>query len=1078
MSPSNFTFLASRWPTLAQLGELAEKNLHADPNTSLIKLRMFGEILSKIILSYENLEEPYDGKQTTRLSLIKSDGALPDRLIGMFHSIRKAGNKATHEAYGTVQEATTQMTFAYRLAVWFVQTYDNWTFNPSPFKEPEKLQDIHELQDLLRRKTENFEAELARLQEELAQQKAAAVLTEEEKSKRHDRAQKAAAKIKLSEAETRKLIDQQLQAAGWEADTQNLRWSKGTRPEKNRNLAIAEWPTEAGPADYALFAGLEIIGLVEAKKKSKDVVADMEQVKNYAKHITQRADEIIPGTLGSYKVPFLFTTNSRPYLKQLETKSGVWLLDARKKTNHPRPLQAWYTPQGLKELLKQNIDLATEKLHREPYDYLNLRDYQVAAIKTVEKALSEEQLNILIAMATGTGKTRTTIGLVYRLIKLDRFKRILFLVDRSALGEQAEDAFKEARLEDFHTFTQIFDLKGLADKTPETTTKVHIATVQGMVRRIMFGGDDADTPTVDRYDCIVVDEAHRGYILDKEMDDVELEFRDQKDYISKFRMVLEYFDAVKIGLTATPAPHTIEIFGKPVFTYSYRDAVIDGWLVDHEPPHQIGTKLKETGIKWKKGEKVPIYDSATGQITNSEELPDELSLDIDKFNRAVITENFNKTVIKELAKELDHEGEEKTLVFAATDDHADMVVRLMKQEFEEQSGTIDDDAITKITGSIKDPVGMIRRYKNERLPNIAVTVDLLTTGIDVPEICNLVFLRRVRSRILYEQMLGRATRLCPRINKTHFVIYDPVGLYEALAPVTNMKPVVANPRVDFTTLVKELQELEDEAQQKVHVEQIVAKLQRKKRRLKGQDKEDFITLAGGRSPEDFINWLGSAPVAEIKEELQKRTNLFSFLDENRYQPRQQLISFHEDELVYHTRGYGNAEKPEDYLDEFTRFIKDNMNIIPALQIVCQRPRELTRQALRELKLELDRHGYSETSLRTAWREMTNQDIAADIIGFIRQRALGDPLLSHEERIKNAMQKVYALQKWTNVQRKWLERIEKQLIKETVINPEDLDKEPFRETGGYKKINKIFNGQIDQVLNQIKKSLYPDERKQA
>jgi len=1077
MSPSNFTFLAPKWPTLAQLGELAEKNLHTDPNTSLIKLRMFGEILSKIILSCENLEEPFDGKQTTRLGLIKSDGALPDRLIDLFHSVRKAGNKATHEACGTVQEATTQM-IAYRLAVWFVQTYEDWTFEPPPFKQPEKPQDIHELQDLLRRKTANFE-ELARLQEELAQQKAVALtLTDEEKLKRHDRAQKAAAEIKLSEAETRKLIDQQLQAAGWEADTENLRWSKGARPEKNRNLAIAEWPTQAGPADYALFAGLELIGLVEAKKKSKDVVADMEQVKNYAKYITRRVEEIILGTWGPYQVPFLFTANSRPYLKQLETKSGVWFLDARKNTNHPRPLQAWYTPQGLKELFKQNIDLSTEKLQQEPYDYLNLRDYQVAAIKAVEKALSEEQRNILIAMATGTGKTRTTIGLVYRLIKLDRFKRILFLVDRSVLGEQAEDAFKEARLEDFHTFTQIFDLKCLVDKTPEATTKVHIATVQGMVRRIMFGDDDADTPTVDRYDCIVVDEAHRGYILDKEMGHVELAFRDQKDYISKFRTVLEYFDAVKIGLTATPAPHTIEIFGKPVFTYSYRDAVIDGWLVDHEPPHQIGTKLKETGIKWKKGEQVPIYDSVTGRITNSEELPDELTLDIDKFNRAVITENFNKTVIKELAKELDPEGEEKTLVFAATDDHADMVVRLMKQEFEEQLGDIDDDAITKITGSIKDPVGMIRRYKNERLPNIAVTVDLLTTGIDVPEICNLVFLRRVRSRILYEQMLGRATRLCPKINKTHFVIYDPVGLYEVLAPITNMKPVIANPKVDFTTLVKELQELDDVAQQRAHVEQIVAKLQRKKRRLKGQDKEDFTTLAGGRSPEEFISWLVQAPVNEIKQELQKRTNLFAFLDENRYQPQQQLVSFHEDELVYHIRGYGNAEKPEDYLDEFTRFIQDNMNLIPALQIVCRRPRELTRQALRELKLELDRHGYSETSLRTAWREMTNQDIAADIIGFIRQRALGDPLLSHEERIKNAMQKVYALQKWTKVQRKWLERIEKQLIKETIINPEDLDKEPFRETGGYKKINKIFNGRIDQVLNQIKKSLYPDERKQA
>ncbi|MBW2742731.1 MAG: DEAD/DEAH box helicase family protein, partial [Deltaproteobacteria bacterium] len=211
----------------------------------------------------------------------------------------------------------------------------------------------------------------------------------------------------------------------------------------------------------------------------------------------------------------------------------------------------------------------------------------MTAIEKIEQALENNKQSILLAMATGTGKTRTAIGLIYRLIKSERFRRILFLVDRNALGEQAEDAFKETKLEDLLTFDQIFDLQGIGSNKTEETTRAHISTVQGIIHRIMFNADDSDIPTIDQYDCIVVDEAHRGYTLDKELGEVELLYRDEKDYISKYRKVLEYFDAVKIGMTATPAPHTADIFGKPVFTYGYREAVIDGWLIDHEPPHQF-----------------------------------------------------------------------------------------------------------------------------------------------------------------------------------------------------------------------------------------------------------------------------------------------------------------------------------------------------------------------------------------------------------------------------------------------------------------------------------------------------------
>lgn len=1078
----NFNFLTDTWPLLAEVGDLAENNLYHDPNTSLIKLRMFGEILAKYLLAYENLKDPEDGKAITRLHILASKGIIPDRLLPLFHSIRKIGNKATHDAFGSVEVAANHLHFAHRVACWFRQTYGEGVFTATeyvlPSKEATDVEELRASNKVLKSRSARLEANLLALQTTLAGIQAQEVPTETRNARR--KASKTFTnKMKLSEAETRQLIDEQLGAAGWQADTQNLRYSKGTRPEKGVNIAIAEWPTSSGPADYALFIDLKLVGVIEAKKKDKDVVADLIQAKRYGKDLEIKgAESFVGGPWNEYKVPFLFATNARPYLKQLEQKSGIWFLDGRDSSNHPRPLQAWYTPQGLLDLFRQDAQTAQDKLQKEPFDYLELRDYQIMAIQKVEDGLSKGKRALLLAMATGTGKTRMAIGLIYRLVKTGLFRRILFLVDRNALGEQAEDAFKETRLEDLHTFNQIFDLKGIRKTTPEETTRVHISTVQAVVRRILFNVNDENVPTVDQYDCIVVDEAHRGYTLDKELGEVELLYRDEQDYISKYRKVLDYFDAVKVGLTATPAPHTANIFGKPVYTYSYREAVIDGWLIDHEPPHQFDTKLKKGGISWKKGETIPVYDPLTNQITNLEDIPDDLKLDVDQFNKSVITENFNRTIIKELILELDPEGEEKTLVFASTDDHADLIVKIFKEEFTNYLGQVDDDAIVKLTGSIDKPLEMIRKFKNEKYPAIAVTVDLLTTGIDVPEICNLVFIRRVRSRILYEQMLGRATRRCDRIHKEHFNIFDAVGLYEALEPVTNMKAVAPGPKVTLQMLVDELFDMDSEEHQKMHLEQLVAKLRRKAHGMSKEEQEAFETLSEGLTVKQLIESLKGKGAAEVKKILHGKQNLLSFLDENRYHPRKQLISHHEDELTSHTRGYGKGEKPEDYLGEFKAFILDNMNKIPALAIICQRPRELTRQDLRKLKLALDEHGYSEPKLRTAWREWTNEDIAADIISFIRRQALGDPLISHEERMRTAMQKVYNLKPWPKMQKIWLERIEKQLIAETIIERDDFDHGAFKDYGGFNRINVIFQGNLPAIMEEINSALYPEEKKYA
>ena len=414
-------------------------------------------------------------------------------------------------------------------------------------------------------------------------------------------------------------------------------------------------------------------------------------------------------------------------------------------------------------------------------DGLNLRDYQVRAIISAENAVVNGRKCVLLAMATGTGKTRTILGMIYRFLKTGRFRRILFLVDRNTLGEQAQDVFRDVKLEKLLTLDGIYNIKGLDEKLIDKETRIQIATVQGMVQRLFYAGIEEPKPTVTDFDLVIVDEAHRGYVLDKTMSEEEVYYRDQFDYQSKYRMVIEYFDSVKIALTATPALHTTQIFGEPAYKYTYRDGVIDGYLIDHDAPHNLKTKLNTEGIHFQKGDVIPVYNPVTGEIENSELIDDELNFDVDDFNKTVISESFNCTVLEEIAKDIDPSDREngKTLIYAVNDAHADMVVAILKEIYGEMG--IDTSAIMKITGSIengdqKKIRAAVKRFQNEQYPSIVVTVDLLTTGVDVPSITKLVFLRRVKSRILYEQMLGRATRPCAEIHKNHFEIYDAVGM--------------------------------------------------------------------------------------------------------------------------------------------------------------------------------------------------------------------------------------------------------------------------------------------------------------
>lgn len=1099
---SNFEFLKRYWPALSQIGATAESYVYSDPNACLYKLGMFGERLILEIFAFEHIPEPsVDNTHANRIRLLKRERLIPKKIDDILYALRKIRNDAVHSGADSVEDAKTLLQMAYNLAVWFMEVYGDWGYIASDFVMPEKAEYTH------------YEAIIKEQEEKIAalSMQVKAVTTAASSKSTNERAEKgetASESMELSEVETRYLIDDQLRKFDWEADTNVLRYSKGTRPQKGRNLAIAEWPTDSavgknGYADYALFVGLKLVGIVEAKKANIDIPSVIDyQCKEYAKGIKAEHKEYIINQWGAYKVPFVFATNGRRYFKQVETKSGTWYLDLRNGANAPKALQGWITPQGLMEQLEKDIVTANAVLQNTPYDLLrdpdglNLRKYQINAIEAAEQAVINGKQTVLLSMATGTGKTRTILGMIYRFIKSDRFKRVLFLVDRTALGEQAEDVFKEVKIEELMTLDSIYNIKGLDEKEIDRETKIHIATVQSLVKRIHYPETD-NMPSVTDYDLIIIDEAHRGYTLDKEMSETEMLYRDQDDYVSKYRTVVEYFDAVKIALTATPALHTTEIFGKPVFNYSYREAVIDGYLVDHDAPHNIRTKLRVEGIQYEKGEQLAIYDPLTGEVLNSDELEDDMKFEIDSFNRQVITENFNRTVLEEIAWDFNPDGQGKTLIYAVDDNHADLIVKILKEIYA-QNG-VDNDTVMKITGSVaggnkKKISEAIKRFKNESLPKVVVTVDLLTTGIDVPEITTLVFMRRIKSRILFEQMLGRATRLYPSIGKTHFEIYDPVGVYESLQDVCNMKPVVASPSTSFEDLLNGLSVAKSDEERAYLIDTIVAKLQRKRSKVSPKALEHFISLTGGQDIEGFAKSIRSSNVeqrctaedramaplvspveiSDIVENIIAHKDALLILDKDKvHYKRSVIIDDHEDELIEHTRGYGEAQKPEDYLEAFKSFINNNMNAIAALRTVCTKPSELTRADLKSLKLELDRHEFTEPQLNTAWNEMTNQDITADIIAFIRQQAIGSTLISHETRVKNAFAKLKLNHSFNKNQLDWLKRIEKVLLEETVLDEQIFEIGAFKNAGGFTIIDRRFGGKLREIMTELNQYLYDD-----
>lgn len=1173
MQKSNFEFLRNTDANMFNALLSAEQNLHNDPNITMVKCRMFGEMCAQEIATRMGLSLPE--QQVDLIKELRATNKV-DSIVEPLNQIRKFGNMAVHNNYNNPQHALIILKLAHQVSFWFykLETKKFHEIMPSfelPSSQKQSL-DQDEL-NALKAQLQAFQHQAANSEEAILAKETNIVdlkgyiaILESQKTETEQQAQDRitalenklrqqqeqftaltqsqqqaqvvefdsklkANKLELSEEETRFIIDQQLKRVGWEVDSENLKFSKGTRPQKGRNLAIAEWPCgkDKHRADYILFIDLQPVAIVEAKKKSLSVQDALPQAKDYVEkfdylqyasehdlifiapkqqqrktltlnkvandpaHYKVAANTALKEDEKLHPIEFIYSANGREYLQQIKSQSGVWFATSDGKNQ--RVLSDFHSPKDLQAKLIKNRQESLDWLKQHSKKELDLYKPSEAAVSAVEDALQEGKETMLVAMATGTGKTRVAGATMYRLLASGLCRNALFLVDRRSLGTQAEKSFKEYRICQ-KPLTDLYNLYELGERTDQAGDKpwIQITTVQSL--SLMLQSEN-NPLTPGMYDCIIVDEAHRGYNEDVEQTEGEMLFHDQAAYQSKYRQVLDYFDGIKIGLTATPASNTVKIFGKPIYEYRFNQAVLDGRLVDQEPPIVIDTELTQQGVQFSKG--TSVEQLVEGDIIEGV-LPEDLNIDISGFNRKVLVPEFNRAVCDVLPQYIDPAKQEKTLVFCVNDLHADEVVGMLRDTYREQLGDEVDDAIIKITGKSvsgdsKKIESLITRYRKERLPNIVVTVDLLTTGIDVRPICNLVFLRQVKSRILYEQMKGRATRTCEEINKQSFRIFDAVNLTETierLGAENLMKPVVTRPQVSLEQLVDEMASTDANTYQQTDgssfAQQSLDAFTVKLSRTLNKAEKLQLEKEGVKTALSELDQLVRSNFPELERAVQLPRHLHQLgpqaaaqaVKNNhwilRREPKmRQAINFGERApLIYAgdvgevtvTQDWGGYQQPQDYLEAFTDYIKVNQNKVTALNTVINRPRDLTKDDLVELLSNLESHHFNEQTLLQARKAAKQEDVAARIIGLVRQAALGCPLVAFEERLKEAQQKIIARYQLSSPQQRWLKRIVNQMREDLVLNDDSFNVGILRTKGGKSRADSELGGQLELIMKDL------------
>lgn len=920
-------------------------------------------------------------------------------------------------------------------------------------------------------------------------------------------------------------IDEMLQEAGWLVQSKNK-----VDLSANKGIAVREYQTDVGPADYVLFVDRKPIGIIEAKREDEGhrLTVVEEQSSNYANAKLKY--------LNNDPLPFVYES----------TGTITRFTDYRDPKPRGRNVFSFHKPVTIAEWLKKGKSLRERLLSIPALDETGLRPAQIVAINNLEHSFKKNRPKALIQMATGAGKTFTAATFVYRLLKHADAKRILFLVDTKNLGEQAEQEFMTFQPnDDNRKFTELYNVQRLSSSYIASDSQVCISTIQRLYS--ILKGEELDesaeldnpnenswlqkklaknkavpveyTPKVpiEQFDFIVIDEAHRSIY-------------------NLWKQVLDYFDAFLIGLTATPDKRTFGFFNENVVSqYTYEESVTDGVNVPYDV-YTIETEISQKGETIKAGWFVDRRDKLTRKKRWQQE-DEDTEYNRNDLDKKVVNPSQIRNIIREYKRALkttiypnriDENGEyevPKTLVFAKTDSHADDIIKIIREEFDEGN-----DFCKKVTYKIdEDPKSVLNRFRNSYYPRIAVTVDMIATGTDVKPLEVLLFMRDVKSINYFEQMKGRGTRTINNDSlqlvsktaktKTHFVIVDAVGATKSKK--TDSRPLERKKSVPMKDLLGAV--TMGVADEDLFLS-LANRLIRLEKQITEAEKDKLLEFSGGKNlkqitkelitafDQDIIDEKAQLEIDKIpvqnqtpalQEEARKNAQeqlilkasktfngeLNDYLDNVRKQHEQIIDSVNIDTVTKSEWETTSIDKAMEVVKDFTEYLEANKDEIKALSIFYNQPynrRDITFKMIKDVmeKLQLEKPLLAPESVWDAYVTLSAvegsqkpKDQLTTLVSLIRRACGIDKELKAydktiDENFKNWMFKQNAGQhnRFTQEQVDWLRMIKDHVVSSYHIEIDDLDYTPFDAKGGKGKMYQLFGKEMSTIINELNEVL--------
>ena len=946
------------------------------------------------------------------------------------------------------------------------------------------------------------------------------------------------------EQQARQQIDGALMAAGWvvqSRDEMNVNAAQG--------VAIREFTMAKGHgyADYLLFVHGRAVGALEAKRQGTTLTSAEPQGQLYAEGLPDELD--VPHR--PLPVIYLSTGSETRFWNLLDPEPRSRLVFS---FHRPETVAEWLEAAPLKDWAQEwGGDHLTAELGQQyaarpstlrsrarampPIHIPNLWQNKLKALTNLEQSFKDDRPRALIQMATGSGKTMLAVTAAYRLIKFAGARRVLFLVDRSNLGEQAEKEFQNYRTpDDNRKFDELYNVQWLTGNTIGSSSKVVITTIQRMYSMLtgavelapeseegsqldLAGHQLTEPPAVvynvaippEYFDVIVIDECHRSIY-------------------SLWRQVLEYFDAYLIGLTATPAKHTFGFFNQNlVMEYGHAEAVADNVNVDFEV-YKIRTLITEQGatIEAEPETVVPVRDRRTRQLRW--EQPDEdLTYTASELDRAVVARDQIRTIVRTFRNRLftdifpGRSQVPKTLIFAKDDSHAEDIVDIMREEF--GRGNDFCQKITYKTSGHK-PKDLIQDFRNSFNPRIAVTVDMIATGTDIKPIEIVMFMRSVKSRVLFEQMKGRGVRVVDKDTlkqvtpdaeaKTHFVIVDCVGITESemsdTQPLERAKSVSLQRLLDhlavggtdedmlssltsrLTRLDKQCGLAERDRIREISDGVLLADITHAIVKALDPNVQDEwarreFQLGGEATPDEAqLKQASRALLVEAARPLAENPPLRTLLQDLKKQFDQIIDEISQDTLLESGMSEEARAKAGELVQSFEAFLEENKDEISALEFFYQQPygERLHFRDVRALADIISAPPRSWTPERL-WRAYETLDgdkvrgasatrLLTDLVSLVRFALHEDEeLVPYQDHVREQFehwmqQQAGSGREFTDEQVHWLEMMRDHIATSVEVRTNDFDSIPFAQEGGLARAAQVFGGELAGVLAELNQVL--------